>query len=410
VEEGEDANGSSPSTSSASEKEGADESCTGSTGEEGEEERRKKQKANARRTGRGSPTKIGRKERREGRSFNDEEERSSSHPSSAEEGSEEYRENKKRVRKNQQSNSSNAVLSSSGAPGGGDGVRKSDDTTWSEKIDHVLRQHDGGEGTSEEICNWIGEAFPQAIEGKANWRRTISARLSAHPGFVKGPPRPGERAAVWTLLGRQVAKGPPASASSLILRRIKKGRQTGSSDEESHNNEEAREATSSSSSRKGKRKDEDTNPRGADGEAAPRKKQKCSSARTNWNLTADKIAKAMTDHGGGKGKLFEICEWVQKDFPEDLVGVSNWKNRISNYLSNNTLFEKSNDDYPAVWSISEGASERQRGMGSESEKPQTLKQTKGKEKGIKMIGERRAFAFYGKETHTSSPLHSPPNH
>ena len=369
MEEGEDANGSSPSTSSASEKEGADESCTGSTGEEGEEERRKKQKANARRTGRGSPTKIGRKERREGRSFNDEEERSSSYPSSAEEGSEEYGENKKSVRKNQQrlqrrevqlSGGSNAVLSSSGAPGGDDGVRKSDDTTWSEKIDHVLRQHDGGEGTSEEICNWVGEAFPHAIEGKANWRRTISARLSVDPGFVKGPPRPCERAAVWTLLGRQVAKGiapglpPPASASCFILRRTK-GRQTGSSDEESHNNEEARRA-SSSSSRKGKRKDEDTNPRGADGEAAPRKKPKCSSARTNWNLTAEKIAKAMTDHGGGKGKLFEICEWVQKDFPEDLVGVSNWKNRISNYLSNNTLFEKSNDDYPAVWSISEGAS------------------------------------------------------
>ena len=238
------------------------------------------------------------------------------------------------------SSSTGGLRSSSSGSGGG----KSDDATWPEKIDHVLRLH-GGAGTSEEICNWIGAAFPHSIEGKINWRRTISARLSVDPGFVKGPSRPGEKGSVWTLLGRHAAATTPTT--TLHTRNEENRLSADATHEEKVGKKREKNA-------KRRKENEMQDEASGEGGVGVVKKRKYSS-RTNWNLTSEKIAKAMTDNGGGKGKLCEICDWVQKAYPEDLVGISNWKNRISNYLSNNTLFKKS-DDYPAVWSLKEGVS------------------------------------------------------
>lgn len=232
-------------------------------------------------------------------------------------------------------------------------VIKKDDTTWPEKIDFVLRQHGGG-GTSEEICNWIEESFPQSIAGRANWRRTISASLSVDPGFVKGPPRPGEKGSVWTLYTRQPGKlsqpnsntplRPLSSSASFIPT---PSSTTGGQPSLSSSLESSRPRIQQDQTKEESKEKQQS--RGEEREKEKRKDRK----KRNWSLTSSKIAKVMNENGGGKGRLCDICDWVKAAFPEDIEGVDNWRNRISNYLSHNTMFEKS-DDYPAVWSLKEG--------------------------------------------------------
>eukprot|EP01087_Luapelamoeba_hula_P004606 TRINITY_DN1453_c0_g1_i3.p1 TRINITY_DN1453_c0_g1~~TRINITY_DN1453_c0_g1_i3.p1 ORF type:complete len:1537 (+),score=443.53 TRINITY_DN1453_c0_g1_i3:1017-5627(+) len=290
--------------------------------------------------------------------------------------------------------------------------RQKDATTWSEKIDQVLREH-GGRGTCENICKWVAHAFPRSLEGKENWRRTISACLSVDDSFVKGQERVG-KGVIWSLRGwedtttsstvpptspttntttqtsrKQQPKRTGRNTATPTARSTKKagvansksstsaaqthrhpgGDKLGSSSSDSDEPEsETRGAITPSSKRRrtetsGGQQHQSTS--FVDGGASsttsssPMSSSSSSLQATRATTWPDKITIAMS-HFNGEATAAEICEYIEENFADDVAKRPNWKNVVRASLSNSVRFlnlNKKRGD-ATVWFLTDKLKER----------------------------------------------------